>query len=922
MDINLGRLVVNILVRREGIDKATAAFTDFAKTAEVKLNRVAQRVRTVGYLTTAVFTYPMVAGTRSIINVAKDFEYEMQKIVGLTGMEQEVVDDWRDSIHSLSKETGKGPVELAESLYFISSSGIRSAEALDVLRQSAMAAEAGLGDTQEVADLLTSVLNAYAGTGIHASEITDQLVAAVRVGKAEADQFASSIGQVIPIASQLGVSFAEIAGGMAAMTLQGASARTAGVYLKNVLNALLKEAGKSSPIFKDMGLSWADLRSILKEKGLITLMNKLREITNNYDESLVHDLFPDIRALTGELMLVGKNFKYNVDIIDEVIYSFGSLDSAVAAASNTMKVRLDKATASLQVSLVTLGKHIGEAVIPLIQKFSDWVDRLTEKFDSLTERQKENRLMWAGTLVVLGPISLVLSSILYMFSFFLTILSKLIAALKWFNTLSVATKLLYGEIAVALGAVVLVINGVIRGIIRQREEMGKQNKIYQQYLDKLKEEKELRNSTQSILDKASTINSMNLRQLQDYQTELAREIALWEDKVLVIRKENEAWKENNKEYATLSKRFEVAKENYEGWKEIMESKPKGFGGRKFAKEQVDIWEADYKTLEGRLKKMTAIQESRLPEATEMLQKLGEAYSLVSTRTERLNVAIQKSNQVLEDTIKLQEAYSDILEETAKNLGLINKMSMILPEYDKLKEQLSLYEGQIKRMLELGIELDDKQLQSYVNEYKRIDQLIRQREKLLDVMEQIQKMKEEFQKSTQNLVDMPNYERNKDGLRDLSQINNELERQLYFVGVLADTFTEFFEDLDQGWKKMLKSFVRELERYLAKIMAWLVVYSIVELITGGGTELGGRVLTQLKKTTGVFKGFAKGGVVPSGYPNDTYPAMLSSGEVVFTPSQLRALTGAMDWSGNVRFEIEDTKLVGLLQRRERINKSYL
>jgi len=50
-------------------------------------------------------------------------------------------------------------------------------------------------------------------------------------------------------------------------------------------------------------------------------------------------------------------------------------------------------------------------------------------------------------------------------------------------------------------------------------------------------------------------------------------------------------------------------------------------------------------------------------------------------------------------------------------------------------------------------------------------------------------------------------------------------------------------------------------------------------------------------------------------------LLSSGEVVFTPSQLRMLTGAMDWSGEVRFEIEDDKLVGILERRERRINSY-
>jgi hypothetical protein len=31
--------------------------------------------------------------------------------------------------------------------------------------------------------------------------------------------------------------------------------------------------------------------------------------------------------------------------------------------------------------------------------------------------------------------------------------------------------------------------------------------------------------------------------------------------------------------------------------------------------------------------------------------------------------------------------------------------------------------------------------------------------------------------------------------------------------------------------------------------------------------------------------ARGGIVPAGYPNDSYPAMLSSGEVVVPPHKL-------------------------------------
>ena len=61
--------------------------------------------------------------------------------------------------------------------------------------------------------------------------------------------------------------------------------------------------------------------------------------------------------------------------------------------------------------------------------------------------------------------------------------------------------------------------------------------------------------------------------------------------------------------------------------------------------------------------------------------------------------------------------------------------------------------------------------------------------------------------------------------------------------------------------------------------------------------------------------AQGGIVPPGYPHDTYPAMLSSGEAVFTSSQMRNLSNLL-YGGRVIFEIEGTKLVGVLENQNR------
>jgi hypothetical protein len=64
--------------------------------------------------------------------------------------------------------------------------------------------------------------------------------------------------------------------------------------------------------------------------------------------------------------------------------------------------------------------------------------------------------------------------------------------------------------------------------------------------------------------------------------------------------------------------------------------------------------------------------------------------------------------------------------------------------------------------------------------------------------------------------------------------------------------------------------------------------------------------------------AQGGIVPPGYPKDTYPARLTSGETVVPPGKLDNLVRG---GGEVVFRIEGTTLVGVLQNQSRKVKSY-
>jgi len=387
-----------------------------------KMHQAGQQMQSVGKKMSMFVTAPLVGLGIASVKTSMQFESSMSKIIGLVGVAEDEVNAWNDEVLRMAGEVGRAPAELADALFFVTSAGIQGAEAMQVLEMSAKASAAGLGETKVVADLLTSAMNAYGSDVLNASQATDILVAAVREGKAEAPALAQSMGSVLPIASEMGLGFDQVGAAIAAMTRTGTDAATASTQLRGILAGLLKPTKQAEDALAGMGMSSAELRSQLREKGLVSVLGTLKQNMEGNEEAMAQ-VFGNVRALTGVFDIMGANAEDNVKIFERMTNSTGALDKAFDAASKTTGFKWNQAMAKSKAALTTLGMELQKAVIPLLERLVGIVEGLGKWFAELDDGTKRFVLALAAMAAATGPL-------LYGFGSMLKMMPTLVSGLN------------------------------------------------------------------------------------------------------------------------------------------------------------------------------------------------------------------------------------------------------------------------------------------------------------------------------------------------------------------------------------------------------------------------------------------------------------------------------------------------------------
>lgn len=323
---------------RQNLQRAGLAFTAFGVGSTLALKKVSDQAVD----TEAIFT-------------------KLQTQIGLTADE---ADHMRESALGMA-HTGRGVQELGDAMFFVQSAGLRGAEALEATESAAKASAIGLGETETVAGLTTAAMNAYGSEALNATEATDVLLGAVREGSASAEDFAGSLGQVLPIASNMGVKFDEVGAAVAAMTRTGTDAGTATIQLRQILSSLLKPTEDTVSVFEEMGLSAQGVRDTIREDGLWEALSMLSETVGDNEDALGR-LFPNVRALSGFLDLTGESAEATEQIFGSLSNTTDLLNDGFETYSETAQAAAERSAAQWE----NAADKFGEATLGMRSNLS------------------------------------------------------------------------------------------------------------------------------------------------------------------------------------------------------------------------------------------------------------------------------------------------------------------------------------------------------------------------------------------------------------------------------------------------------------------------------------------------------------------------------------------------------------------------
>ena len=349
-----------------GEDKsATKTFKqvdDAADNTQTKLSKFGEKIGTAVKVGAIAGVAVGVAAIGKGVIAFADFERSMNEVFTLIpGTSKEAMDAMTKDVKNFSTEFGVLPDKVVPALYQALSAGVPKENVFKFLEVAQKAAKGGVTDLTVAVNGISSVVNAYGGDVLSATQASDLMFTAVRMGKTTFEEMSASLFQVTPTAAALGVKFGDVTAALASMTAQGVPTSVATTQLRGLFVELSKEGTKTSEVFdKIAGKSFKEfIAGGGNTQQALTMLEKYAGSTNVG----INDLFGSVEAGGAALALTGKGTETFVKNLAAMAESGGATDAAFEQMNTGLGPVIDKFKAFGSVVLIDIGAKIAPIIL-------------------------------------------------------------------------------------------------------------------------------------------------------------------------------------------------------------------------------------------------------------------------------------------------------------------------------------------------------------------------------------------------------------------------------------------------------------------------------------------------------------------------------------------------------------------------------
>jgi TP901 family phage tail tape measure protein len=426
---------------------------------------VGRDLQTAGKGMTAAFTVPILAVGGAAVKAYGDFEQTMTQSTAIMG---DLSDDMRKQMETAAREIGKttkfGATEAAEAFEFLALAGLSAEQSIAALPQVAAFAQAGNFDLARATDLATDAQAALGMSSKNAQQnltnltrVTDVLTRAATLANANTEQFSESLTEKAGTALRnLKKDVEEGAAVLAVFADQGVKGGQAGTTLNATLEGLSRQAIINKDVFAAHNVEVFDGNGQMKNMADITadLEKALGGMSTEEQRATLMKMGFNRQALNGIQMLMG-NSEAIREYENELRIAGGTTQDVAEKQMDNLWDQLGLIKDQLIDVAIELGQHIvpilKESVIPMFEKFVEWVGKLAKWFGDLSPTWQKIILIALGFLAAVGPLLIVVGKIVFSIGQLIPIFAKMGAIFK-----------LVGGIfsGVALGPVAIIIAAI------------------------------------------------------------------------------------------------------------------------------------------------------------------------------------------------------------------------------------------------------------------------------------------------------------------------------------------------------------------------------------------------------------------------------------------------------------------------------